>query len=108
MLVLPEPGGDAIDVRPQCAPALEAVVFGDGQLRPVQLCGWIAGAKLGEPLPGGLLKPSDIGLGRKRLRHGIPSFFAPGDRSSRARKKENFRDRKSTRLNSSHLGISYA
>src|SRR5262245_34029174 len=88
--VLPETSGDVIDVRLQCAPALEAVVFGDCQLRPVQLRCWVAGAELSEPLPGGLFKPIDSQLGTKSLRHVTPSFVAPGDRSSRARKKETF------------------
>src|SRR5262245_61992205 len=81
-------GSDAVDMRFQCAPALEAVVAGDGQLDLVELGCRVAYAQLREPLLGGLLEPVDVGLGRERLRHGIPSFFAPGDRSSRARKKE--------------------
>src|SRR5262245_58101910 len=54
----------------------------------MQLACRIVCAKLHEPLLGGPLEPVEIGVCRKRLRHGTPSFFAPGDRSSRARKKE--------------------
>ena len=36
----------------------------------------------------GLSEPVEIGIRGQRLRHGTPSFSAPGDRNSRARKKE--------------------
>src|SRR5215813_2578223 len=81
-------GRDVVDMRLQGAPAPEAMVEGDGQLGLVEPGSRVACAQLREPLLGGLLEPVDVGSGREGLRHGTPSFFAPGDRSSRARKKE--------------------
>jgi hypothetical protein len=47
----------------------------------------MAGAQLTKPLLGGLFEPVKIGIRGQSLRHGKPSFSAPGDRKSRARKK---------------------
>ena len=77
-----------IDVRLERAPAREAILTGDIELGLVELRGGIVSAQLGEPFLRSLLQPVDVGVGGKRLRHGTPSFSAPGVRSSRARKKE--------------------
>src|SRR5262245_60616611 len=79
---------EAIDMALQRTPAFEAVVVGDGKLGSMQGRSRVTCAQLGEPLLGGLFEPIKVGLGREGLRHDIPSFFAPGDRSSRARKKD--------------------
>ena len=59
------------------------VALGRGELR----CG-IIGAQREQPVLGGFPQPLEIGIGRQSLGHDVPSFFAPGDRGSRARKKE--------------------
>ena len=63
-----------LDVRLERAPALEAVLPGDVELRLMQLGGGIAGAQLREPLLRGLLQPFDIGARRESLGHETPSF----------------------------------
>ena len=59
---------DAIDMRLQRAPALEAIVMGDRQLGLMQLGIGLAGAQLNEPLLGGLLEPIEIGIRGQSLR----------------------------------------
>jgi len=71
-----------IDMRLELAPACEAVIAGDLELRRMQLRLGTAGAHLLEPLLGGLLEPVEIRLRGKRLGHGTPSFEAPGVRVS--------------------------
>src|SRR5437763_10075919 len=75
-------------MRLERAPALEAIVVGNGELRFIQLCIRFRGAQRGEPLLGGFPEPIEIGIRGQSLRHGTPSFSAPGDRNSRARKKD--------------------
>ena len=79
---------ESVDMGLECTPALEAVVSRDVELSVMELCSRIVRTQLLQPLLGGLLQPIDVGMGGKRLGHGTPSFFAPGDRNSRARKKE--------------------
>ena len=75
-------------MRFEGAPALEAIVIGDRELRLMQLGIGLTSAQLGKPLLSGLSEPVEIGVCGQGLRHGTPSFSAPGDRNSRARKKE--------------------
>ncbi len=71
---------DVVDVRLQRAPAGKAMVSGDGKLRLMQLGIGRMRAQFDKPLLGGLLQPVEIGIRGQCLRHGTPSFKAPGDR----------------------------
>jgi hypothetical protein len=62
--------------------------MGDRELGLVQPGIGLAGAQRDEPLLGGLPEPIEIGIRGQSLRHGKPSFPAPGDHNARARKKE--------------------
>jgi hypothetical protein len=79
---------EAIEMNLERAPAFKAVRIGDRQLGLMQLGVGVDRAKLDEPLLGGLPKPIETRVRGQDLRHGIPSFLTPGDRNSRARKKE--------------------
>src|SRR5882757_9405776 len=88
MFVVAECRGDGIDMRLEGTPALEAIIIGDRELGLMQLGIGLRNVQLDKPMLGGFLKPIEIGIRGQRLRHGTPSFSAPGDRNSRARKKE--------------------
>src|SRR5687767_14710497 len=75
---------DRLDMRFEGAPALEAIVIGDRELRLMQLGIGLISAQLSKPLLSGLSEPVEIGVCGQSLRHGTPSFCAPGDRNSRA------------------------
>jgi hypothetical protein len=76
------------DMRLECTPALEAVVVGNGELSVMQPCIRLRGTQASKPPFGGLPQPVEIGIRGQGLRHKTPSFSVPGDRNSRARKKE--------------------
>ena len=79
---------DRVQMCFQGAPTLETVVVGDDALRLMQLGIRLGRAQRGKPLLGRLFEPVKIGIYGERQWHRTPSFFAPGDRGSRARKKE--------------------
>src|SRR5262245_54344163 len=75
-------------MRLEGAPTWKAIVVGDCELCLMQPRIRLRGAQCNEPLLGGFFQPVEIGVRGQSLRHGTPSFSTPGDRNSRARKKE--------------------
>jgi hypothetical protein len=64
------------------------MIPGDGKLCLMQLCAGLGNAQFNKPLLRGLLQPIKIGIRGQCLRHGTPSFHAPGDRNSRAERRD--------------------
>src|SRR5262249_11391268 len=93
-LIVARRRGEVVDVSFHRAPARKPVFAGDVALGGGELRRGIVRAQRDEPVLGGFPQPFEIGLGRQRLRGrkslwpDVPSLFAPGDRGSRARKKE--------------------
>jgi hypothetical protein len=54
--------------------------MGDCELGLMQFGVGLTGAQFDKPLLGGLPEPIEIGVRGQSLRHGVPSFPAPGDR----------------------------
>jgi hypothetical protein len=75
-------------MRLERTPALEAIIVGNGELGVMELCFRLRSAQSRKPLLGGFSQPIEIGIRGQGLRHDTPSFPVPGDRNSRARKKE--------------------
>src|SRR5262249_60865025 len=79
---------DVVEMRLQRAPAGKAMVSGDSKLRLMQLRIGRVRAQFNKPLLRGLLQPVKIGIRGQCLRHGTPSFHAPGDRNARAERRD--------------------